>query len=98
MNRIRSIRAALATLASTLLALAAAPAAFASPLPRPVPPVPPYGGTSGTQSTVRVIVTGGMPGWQITLIAVGAALVAAAIAVLADRGWTTRKSHAATTA
>jgi hypothetical protein len=39
-----------------------------------------------------------MPGWQITLIAVGAALVAAAIAVLADRSWTTRKSHAATTA
>ena len=94
MNRIRSIRAALATLAGTVLALAAAPAAFAS--------LPPHGGsgggTGGAQSTVRVIATGGMPGWQITLIAAGAALVAAAIAVLADRGWTTRKSHATTTA
>jgi hypothetical protein len=28
---------------------------------------------------------GGMPGWQIALIAVGAALLAAALAVLADR-------------
>jgi hypothetical protein len=60
--------------------------------------VPPYGGTGGTPNTIRVIATGGMPGWQITLIAVGAALLAAAIAVLADRGWTTRKSHATTTA
>ena len=34
---------------------------------------------------VRTIVVGGMPGWQIALIAVGAALLAAALAVLADR-------------
>jgi uncharacterized membrane protein YozB (DUF420 family) len=34
---------------------------------------------------VRTIVAGGMPGWQIALIAVGAALLAAALAVLADR-------------
>ena len=30
-------------------------------------------------------VVGGMPGWQIALIAVGAALLAATLAVFADR-------------
>ncbi len=35
---------------------------------------------------------GGMPGWQITLIAVCAALAAAALAVLLDRAWTARKT------
>jgi hypothetical protein len=33
---------------------------------------------------------GGMPGWQITLIAVGAALVAAVLAVAADRARSAR--------
>jgi hypothetical protein len=30
-------------------------------------------------------VTGGMPGWQIALIAIGAALAGAAVALLLDR-------------
>ena len=34
---------------------------------------------------VRVVTAGGMAGWQITLIALGAALVAAAAAVVLDR-------------
>jgi len=38
---------------------------------------------------VRTVVVGGMPGWQITLIAIAAALVAATGAVLADRVRTT---------
>jgi hypothetical protein len=38
-----------------------------------------------------------MPGWQIALIAVGAALLAAALAVLADRALVARR-HLATTA
>jgi hypothetical protein len=33
----------------------------------------------------RTVVVGGMPGWQIALIAAGAALLAATLAVLADR-------------
>jgi LPS O-antigen subunit length determinant protein (WzzB/FepE family) len=37
-----------------------------------------------------------MPGWQIALIAAGAALIAAAIAILADRAWTARKAHPTT--
>ena len=46
---------------------------------------------------VRTIVAGGMPGWQIALIAVGAALLAAALAVLADRALAARR-RAVTTA
>jgi len=38
-----------------------------------------------------VTIVGGMPGWQIALIAVGAALVAAVVAVLAYRAWTARR-------
>jgi hypothetical protein len=38
-----------------------------------------------------VTVVGGMPGWQIALIAIGAALVAAVFAVLAYRAWTARR-------
>jgi hypothetical protein len=33
----------------------------------------------------HTVVLGGMPGWQIALIAAGTALLAAALAVLADR-------------
>ena len=48
---------------------------------------------AGTQSAVpqphptivHTVVTGGMAGWLITLIAVGAALLAATVAVLMDR-------------
>jgi len=45
---------------------------------------------------VRTIVIGGTPGWQIALIAAGAALAAAAVAILVDRAWAARKAHATT--
>ena len=88
MNPIRRIRrttGALAGLACACLALGvAAPAAFAMT-------VPPFG-VSGAVTTpappqvqVHTVVVGGMAGWQIVLIAVGAGLVAATIAVLLDR-------------
>jgi hypothetical protein len=90
MNHSRRILTALATLAGALLAFIAAPAAaFASRMP-------PAEGTAGpTQPPppVHTIVTGGMPGWQITLIA-AAALATAALAVLLDRTRTARKTHA----
>jgi hypothetical protein len=41
--------------------------------------------SSGALTVTRTIVVGGMPGWQIALIAVGAALLTATLAVLADR-------------
>jgi len=40
---------------------------------------------------VRTVVIGGMPGWQIALIALGAALLAATTAVLAYRAWAARR-------
>jgi hypothetical protein len=91
MYRIRRIGSALAALAGTLLALAAAPVAYAS--------LPPHGGgPAGPHTTVRVIATGGMPAWQIALIAAMAALVAAIVAVLIDRAREERKMHATTAA
>jgi Zn-dependent protease with chaperone function len=45
-----------------------------------------------TSTTVPVVtVVGGMPGWQIALIAIGAALAASLVAVLAYRAWTARR-------
>ena len=92
MTRIRRIITALVTLAGALLAFtAAAPAALAIR-------VPPPGGRRAVQAPpqVHTIVAGGMPGWQIALIAAAAALAAAAVAVLLDRAWTARKAHATT--
>jgi hypothetical protein len=100
MNRIHPIRrlaAVLACLAGGLLALAgAAPAALATNLPPPGG----SGGTAGpTVSTVPVtIVAGGMPGWQITLIAIGAALLAATVAVFLDRARAMHRSVTTTAA
>ncbi|HEX3193356.1 MAG TPA: hypothetical protein VHS30_26635 [Streptosporangiaceae bacterium] len=90
MNHFRRILAAAITLAGAMLALATAPAAFARPLP------PPDCCATGANAPVTLITGGGMPGWQITLIAVGAALAGAALAVLLDRAWAARKAHAAT--
>jgi LPS O-antigen subunit length determinant protein (WzzB/FepE family) len=39
---------------------------------------------------VHTVVVGGMPGWQIALIAIVASLLAATAAVLAYRAWTIR--------
>jgi hypothetical protein len=88
MNRIHRCLGAAAALGGALLTLAvAAPAALATI------PDPGGGGLEpGTQPESITVVTGGMPGWQITLIAVGAALVAAVVAVLLNRAWTARRS------
>jgi hypothetical protein len=88
MIRIRRILTALVTLAGALLAFtAAAPAALAIHVP------PPGEGAGPAQAPPQVltIVAGGMPGWQVALIAAGAALVAAVLAVLADRAWIARR-------
>jgi hypothetical protein len=102
MNRIRHIRrlpAALAGLAVALLAFAgAAPAALASgrpPRPPGWPPLPPgWYKHPPLPAQVRTVVIGGMPGWQIALIAIGAALLAVAAAAAAYRaGAIERRSH-----
>jgi hypothetical protein len=65
MNSIRRIRRSAAVLAGTLLAsITAAPAALASLPPESAGPAEPL-------VRAHTVVTGGMPGWQITLIAAG---------------------------
>ena len=93
LGRLASVLAAV--IAGLLASTAIVPAAFAQPIPigndgTPATPVP--------LPTVRVVTTGGMAGWQITLIAVGAALIAAAAAVLLDRKLAGRRGAPATTA
>ncbi len=86
------IRVALAIAVGVMLALASTPVAFASvPAPRSN-----RGSTGGTMGTVHVVSAGGMPGWQITLIAVATALITALAAVILDRAWMARKTRATT--
>jgi len=100
MNRFRTIRrlaAILTGLTGALLALCAGagPAAFASvlggdPHGRPglvsPPPGPPGWDKHPPLPThAHALVTGGTPGWQIALIAAGAALLGAALAVTVYR-------------
>jgi hypothetical protein len=88
--RLRRITAALATLAGGLLAwAAAAPAASAAIIPVPDGP---YGPAPASPAQV---IAGGMPGWQITVIALAAALVAATAAVFLDRARAGRRSASA---
>jgi type IV secretory pathway VirB2 component (pilin) len=47
---------------------------------------------------VHTVVVGGMPGWQIALIAIGAALAAATAAVLFDHARSGRRRPASTAA
>jgi hypothetical protein len=55
-------------------------------------------GTTTPPVEVHTVVVGGMPGWQIALIAVVAAVLAAALAVLLDRARTSRRKAIAATA
>ena len=92
--RLRRLATVLAAVICGLLASAAAvPAAFARMEPDPGAG---YVAPASVPAQVRTIVAGGMPGWQITLIAAGAALAAAALAVLADRKLTTRSGTTTT--
>jgi ABC-type Fe3+-hydroxamate transport system substrate-binding protein len=90
-------RRAITFLAGLLIAIAMAgalaPSAFASRprtngdavvTPSPVPAHP------------AIVVAGGMPGWQIALIAVGSALIAAGAAVLIARARFRRQPAAST--
>jgi hypothetical protein len=100
LKRIRWFAAALAGLAGALVALGATPA-FAMHVPPPgsgsgVTTSP--AGTTTPPVEVHTVVVGGMPGWQTALIAVMAALIAAAVAVLADRARTARRKAIAATA
>jgi hypothetical protein len=92
--RLRRIAAVLAAAASGVLAWAAVPAAAAI---IPVPgPAGTYGATQAAPPPSQPITTGGMPGWQITLIAITAALLAATAAVTMDRARARRRTASTT--
>ena len=106
--RLRRLAAAAAAVIGSLLAAAAViPAASAAdPTPTPVPSagwaqlaqlwrLGPVGVVPAP--AVRVVSAGGMAGWQITLIAAGAAVAAAVAAVVLDRARTARRAAPATT-
>ncbi len=97
--RLRRFAAVLAAVISGLLAYAASvPAALAMTGPLPGRQSGSAGTAPAPATTVRVVATGGMAGWQITLIALGAALLAAAAAVLLYRALTARRAASAATA
>jgi hypothetical protein len=86
MNTIRRIHHLLGLLAASAGALLVL--AVASPAMAATARVPHYGpSVSPAQAPAQIhtAVAGGMPGWQITLIAAGAAVLAALLAVTADR-------------
>jgi len=88
MIRIHRIAAGLvAVVAGTIGLYAASPAAFAETV------APPSGGSpvGHPLAPAGTVVSGGMPGWQIALIAIAAALVASAAAVIVDRARVARR-------
>jgi hypothetical protein len=91
MNPIRHIRRIAAVLAGLAATVLAATPALARMVPDPADAYPGHVTPASVPASVsaqiqyRTILAGGMPGWQIALIAVGAALLAATVAVLADR-------------
>jgi hypothetical protein len=82
---IRRAMGILAALAGALLAVAAPAAAFAMNYPPPGMSGQGSGGYTPPPPQIHTVVVGGMPGWQIALIAAGAALVAATAAVFFER-------------
>jgi len=80
MKHIRRYAAILAGLVGALTVFGATAQAFAM-----IPAGPGPAGPVSAPAVVRSVVFGGTPGWQIALIAIGSALVAAAAAVIADR-------------
>jgi hypothetical protein len=102
MHPIRTIRRAAYTLtglaAALAAAVAAAPAAFAATRPYPPPGPPAEVVRFGPAVHAFNGVTGDMTGWQITLIAVGAALVGAVVGVLLDRARAARRHRPAAAA
>jgi hypothetical protein len=91
MTHLRRAGLFLAGIVVTCLSLCGALSAAASTVVRDPP-----GGAPLTPPApaVRTVVVGGMPGWQIALIAIAAGLAAATVAVLADRARTTRSRSA----
>jgi hypothetical protein len=93
MNPIRHVRRFAVVVFGLTAAVVLATPAFAQTVPNPADAYPGHIRPASVPAQIqyRTIVAGGMPGWQIALIAAGAALLAAAVAVLADRALAVRR-------
>ena len=103
MHRIHRSICVLAGLSAGAIAALAAALATSAPPPAPVLArfelttfrhghgLPVGGWISRVPAPTHAAVTSGMPGWQITLIAIGAALLATAAALLVDRARMARR-------
>ena len=81
-----------AGLAATVAVAATGPAASAMEVPAPGQSgTHPAGPAAAIPAQIHTVIVGGMPGWQITLIAAAAALLAAVLAVLGDRSHAARR-------
>jgi hypothetical protein len=85
-KRLRTYAAILAGPGVALAALAGTASASTGMLPPAGPDAPAL-----PAPVVHTVVVGGTPGWQIALIAIGAALVAAIAAVLMERARSARR-------
>lgn len=102
--RVRRLALILTTVTCGLLASASVPA-FARTIPPEVSDGPIGGAAPASagfpaapaRTTVRVV-TAGMPGWEVAWIAIGAAVFAAAVAILAYRALAARRPARLTTA
>ena len=90
-RRIHHLTRTLAASAGALLVLAAASPATAATARVPHYPSSDSPAQAPAPAQIHTVVAGGMPGWQITLIAVGAAVLAALLAVTADRARAARR-------
>jgi hypothetical protein len=90
-KRLRRLGAVLAGLGVAMAALASAAQASTAMFPLPGNGGPGGGEASDPSPVTRTVVVGGMPGWQIALIAVAAAIVAAGTALLIERTRSARR-------
>jgi hypothetical protein len=100
MNPIRHIRRFAVVVAGLAAAVLLATPAFARMVPDPADAYEGHVAPASVPAQIqyRTIVAGGMPGWQIALIAFGAALLAATVAVLVDRARAGRRPAVPTAA
>jgi hypothetical protein len=97
-HRIHHLIGILAAAACALLAFAAASPALAQTTRVPTYGPPASVAPAQVPAQVHTVIVGGMPGWQIALITLAAALVAATVAVVLDRARAARRAASATTA
>jgi hypothetical protein len=91
LSRLGAVLVSLGVVAMAFASHASAATATMSPDPGGTGGIAGPGTAPVPATVVHTVVVGGMPGWQIALIAVAAALVAAAAAVLANRARGTRR-------